>query len=171
MTHKCGALSVVGPVIACHVCHDRALSRRAGQDVVHVGIIATTVHRRTRLGQPGLLVDVVRVAVKGINVLCDPFAFGVVPGADPMRSRAFSELALRYARQSFAGTGGLGKLLTVAIGAFEPGQIGAIARTLAGDKKAHAGVLGKRGRKTHRENGGRSGKFCKLFHRWSTPRC
>src|SRR5215212_7176730 len=85
MAHHHGALrAALGVVVAGPIfgsCKGRAIRLRAGQDVMHVGIIAPAVDWIALLGQRRLLVQVVVGAMKVRNILGDHDAFRILPGS------------------------------------------------------------------------------------------
>ena len=82
-----GTLTALCPVAAGAVVARReriAIGLRPGQDVVHVGCVATAVDHFPLLAQRGLLGDLVVGAVKLSDIVRDDRALGVLPraGAD-----------------------------------------------------------------------------------------
>src|SRR5215207_8126685 len=74
-----------GPVVAGRVLFaaaDRAaVRRRAGEDIVHVRFVAAAVDHLAGLGERGLLVEIVLVAMQVVEGAGDHFALRVLPGA------------------------------------------------------------------------------------------
>jgi len=92
MAEHRGTLGAACPVLACAIVGARERSTvrlRTGKHVMPVGRITHAVDAVTLLGQRRLLVEIV-CAVKLGNIVSNDYAFGVLPGPLPMRSRAFT---------------------------------------------------------------------------------
>src|SRR5207249_8910855 len=98
-------LAALRPVAAGAViagCERGAVGLRAGQDVVHVGCVATAVDQLPLLGQRRLLVMLLLALFSSVRFLAMTVPLAFCQGPDPTRSRALTAPApcvLRYACQ------------------------------------------------------------------------
>src|SRR4051794_7790365 len=125
----------------------RAVGLRAGQNVVHVGIVAEAVDDFALLVERGLLGQVV-LAVQLGDVLGNDHALGVLPWAlaDAVARidghRATSRLRREIGVPGLsAGACRLRQRLAIFVGAVEPAEIRAFAGSGAGDEERHVGLL------------------------------
>src|SRR4030095_12462799 len=140
------AFSALRPVAAGLVLGARkrsSIGLRARQDVVLVRRCAAVGDDLTFFSQRSLLVEIVG-AVKLSNVLGDDDAIRVLPGslADAvLRVHGGGATGSLRAEISMPGLRPrprrCGKRLAMLVGTFEPAEIGALARSNAGDKKSH----------------------------------
>src|SRR5262245_56363246 len=150
MTDLGVALAALRPVAAGLVVRARertAVRLRAGEDVVHVGRIATAVHGRALLGQRGLLVQLVR-AMQVRDVFRDDDSFRVLPRA---RADTIARVDGLRALRAEIGVPSVvprpdcrGERLAELVGTREATEIRALSGAGAGDEEGHARLLGLR---------------------------
>ncbi|MCY1437422.1 hypothetical protein D9M71_535830 [compost metagenome] len=138
------AARVVGAIGEC-----RAVGLRAGQHVVHVGLVAAALDLLPVLIQSGLLVQVV-LAVQLREILGDDHALGVLPRpvADAITGvhrggSAGSTGAQIGTPGVLARTAGSAQFLAELVGAGQAAKVGALARAMAGDEEGHIGLAGE----------------------------
>ena len=151
MAEHGGADGAARPITAGHVITSRegsAVRLRAGEDVVHVRLVAARVDGLALLAEAVFLADFVVVAVQIVDIFCNHDAFGVLPWAfaDPITGinprlavgRAGAQVG---APGVVAGAGRLRQRLAMFISACQTAQVRALAGTDAGDEKRHFGVF------------------------------
>src|SRR5439155_4634830 len=124
-----------------------AVELRAGQDIVTVGSVASSVDDFAFFSERRLLTELVFVTVQIGHVVRYTDAFGVVPralanavsGID-RRLTIGSDCAEIGAPGMVAGPRSCGQIVAMPVGSGHPPEIRSIARTLAGDEESH-GVL------------------------------
>ena len=120
----------------------------AGQDVVHVHLVAAAWHRLALLGERGLLVDVRVLRMQILQVFRDHRALRVVPGAfaDAL-ARAHPRIAARQPRAQVRlpvrvlRAHGLGERVAMRVRAFDAAEIGAVALAGARHEERHVMLL------------------------------
>src|SRR5690606_16432117 len=127
------ALAVRGPVGTGRVLgtgEARSVELRAGQDVMRVGRVASTVDDVALLGQRSLLAELVVVRVQIVDVLGHHDALGVVPrtGANAVTGVDGLGRQVRAPRLAARADRG-GELLAMGVGAGQAAQVGAVAGT------------------------------------------
>ena len=167
-TALCGARPVVASMVAFL---PRKIGRpvilRSGQNVMPVRPIATPVDQIAILIQSRSFDDV-RVYVKLIEVDGDQFASGVVPGADPIRSRAemarpSSTWVLRYARHVRPVEPPPRRASCMGIGPFKaPSR--ALAHADTRDKEPHGVLVCRKERRTRQGQNSERGQDPENVH-------
>src|SRR5437899_2938402 len=146
-----GALAAARPVLARAVLarrEGRAVRLRAGEDVVHVGLITAPVDGLALLAQRRLLVQLVVGAVEVVDARRDYLALGVLPRALPDAiARVDGRLAVGGLRREIgvpgvlAGARRLRERLAMLVGALQSAEVRPLAGARAGDEEGHVGRL------------------------------
>src|SRR6059058_5360641 len=144
-------LAALRPVAAGAVIAGRergAVGLRTGQDVVHVGCVATAVDQLPLLGQRRLLGDVVARAVQLSEILGDDGALGVLPRA---RADAVARVDGTGALRAEIRVPGraarsccLREHLTVLVRTGEAAEVPTLSGARAGNEERHLALLGIR---------------------------
>lgn len=143
MADEGAAIAVIRPIAARPGGHRYAIGIGAGQNVVTIGLIATSIDLFALFIQPGLFADFIAIAVQRVEGVGDHYSLGVEPRAVADAVAGIDRAGTEIGPPGLAGNaGGLGEDPALAVGACKSAEIGAVARALAGDEEAHRGILG-----------------------------